>query len=76
MNLSRLRFHPESKLLIYEPKAGYDVEDTELLGPMEFLARVFIHIPEPDVIRRILNHLDGKTTQPRAPPAPSKPNQN
>jgi len=47
-NLSRLRFHPESKLLIYEPKAGREVDDQALLDPLEFLARVLIHIPEPN----------------------------
>ena len=48
VNLSRLHYHPESKLLIYEPKAGHDVDDTELMDPLEFLARVLIHIPEPN----------------------------
>ena len=48
MNLSRLRFHPESGLLIYEPKAGHDVDDSEPIDPLEFLARVLIHIPEPN----------------------------
>ena len=46
MNLSRLRFHPQSRLLIYEHKAGHDAHDTELMDPLEFLARVLIHVPE------------------------------
>ncbi len=29
VNLSRLRYHPQSGLLIYEPKAGHDVDDSE-----------------------------------------------
>ena len=48
VNLSRLRFHPDSGLIVYEPKAGHDVELTELTDPLEFLARVLIHIPEPN----------------------------
>ena len=48
MNLSRLRYHSESGLLIYEPKAGQDVTDSESIDPLEFLARVLIHIPEPN----------------------------
>ncbi len=47
VNLSRLRYHPESGLLIYEPKAGHDVDDSEPIDPLEFIARVLIHIPEP-----------------------------
>ena len=46
MNLSRLRYHSESGLLIHEPKAGHDVGDSEPIDPLEFLARVLIHIPE------------------------------
>ncbi len=48
VNLSRLRYHPQSGLLIYEPKAGHDVDDSEPIDPLEFLARVLIHIPEPN----------------------------
>ena len=47
VNLSRLRYHPESGLLIYEPKASHDVDDSEPIDPLEFIARVLIHIPEP-----------------------------
>jgi hypothetical protein len=47
VNLSRLRYHPESRLLIYEPKAGHDVDDGEPIDPLEFIARVLVHIPEP-----------------------------
>jgi len=48
VNLSRLRYHPESKLIVYEPKAGHDADDAELMDPLEFLARVLIHIPDPN----------------------------
>ncbi len=48
MNLSRLRYHSESGLLIYEPKAGQEVDDGEPIDPLEFIARVLIHIPEPN----------------------------
>jgi len=46
VNLSRLRYHSESGLLIYEPKAGQEVDDGEPIDPLEFIARVLIHIPE------------------------------
>lgn len=48
VNLSRLRFHPDSGLTVYEPKAGHDNELAELTDPLEFLARVLIHVPEPN----------------------------
>ena len=48
VNLSRLRFHPESQLIVYEPKAGHEVDDEAVLDPLEFLARVLIHIPQPN----------------------------
>jgi len=38
----------QSGLLIYEPKAGHDGGDSEPIDPLEFLARVLIHIPEPN----------------------------
>ena len=48
VNLSRLRYHPESELIVYESKSGYDANDPELVDPLEFLARVLIHVPEPN----------------------------
>jgi len=48
LNLSRLRYHPQSQLIFYEPKAGQAVDDEAPLDPLEFLARVLIHIPEPN----------------------------
>ena len=48
MNLSRLRYHPESELILYESKSGHDANDPELVDPLEFLARVLIHVPEPN----------------------------
>jgi hypothetical protein len=46
VNLSRLRFDRDSGLLAYEPKAGHEFGD-EATDPLEFLARVLIHVPEP-----------------------------
>lgn len=48
VNLSRLRYHPDSQLFLYEPKAGHELDDQTLVDPLEFLARVLIHIPEPE----------------------------
>jgi hypothetical protein len=47
VNLSRLRYHRDSQLFLYEPKAGHEADDEALVDPLEFLARVLIHIPEP-----------------------------
>jgi Putative transposase/Transposase zinc-binding domain len=47
VNLSRLRYHPDSQLVLYEPKAGHEADEEARLDPLEFLARVLIHIPEP-----------------------------
>jgi Putative transposase len=48
VNLSRLRFDRDSGLLLYEPKRGDPLDDDALTDPLEFLARVLIHIPEPN----------------------------
>jgi hypothetical protein len=48
VNLSRLRYHPDSQLILYQPRAGHDVDEKARLDPLEFLARVLIHIPEPN----------------------------
>ena len=48
MNLSRLRYHPDSQLILYQPKAGHELDDEACLDPLEFLARVLLHLPEPN----------------------------
>ncbi len=49
VNLTRLHHHPESWLIVYEPKHGDDADtEVELMEPLEFLARVLIHIPQPN----------------------------
>jgi len=48
VNLSRLRFDPSSGLLVYEPKPGHELDDDAFTDPLEFLARVLIHVPEPN----------------------------
>jgi hypothetical protein len=48
VNLSRLRFDPDSRLLVYEPKPGHELDDDALTDPLEFLARVLVHVPEPN----------------------------
>jgi hypothetical protein len=56
VNLSRIRYHPDSQLFLYEPKPGADFDPEALVDPLEFLARVLIHIPEP---KRHLVHFYG-----------------
>ena len=48
VNLSRLCCHPESELILYESKSDHDAHNHELMDPLEFLARVLIHVPEPN----------------------------
>ena len=48
VNLSRLRYHPDSQLILYQPKSGHDFDDDGVVDPLEFLARVLIHIPQPN----------------------------
>jgi hypothetical protein len=48
VNLSRLRFDRDSGLLVYEPKPGHELDVDALTDPVEFLARVLIHVPEPN----------------------------
>ncbi|HXV61769.1 MAG TPA: transposase [Vicinamibacteria bacterium] len=48
VNLSRLRFDRDSGLLVFEPKPGHELDDEALTDPLEFLARVLVHIPEPN----------------------------
>ena len=48
VNLSRLRFDRESGLLVYKPRPGHELDDDALTDPLEFLARVLIHVPEPN----------------------------
>ncbi len=49
VNLSRLRYHPDSQLILYQPKSGLDLDDDGVVDPLEFLARVLIHIPQPNL---------------------------
>ncbi|HSF18895.1 MAG TPA: transposase [Vicinamibacteria bacterium] len=45
VNLSRLRYHPDSELILYESKSRHDAINHDLLDRLESLARVLIHIP-------------------------------
>jgi hypothetical protein len=47
VSLQRLHYLPETKQVLYQAKPGHDREDTEILDPMEFVARVLTHIPDP-----------------------------
>jgi len=51
VNLSRLRFDTSSGLLVYEPKPGHELDDDAFTDPLEFLARVLIHILRWAVLR-------------------------
>ena len=53
VNLSRIRYHLGSQLFLYEHKPGADFDPEPLVDPLEFLARVLIHIPEPKSISSI-----------------------
>jgi len=45
VSLQRLLYHKKSKYVLYQPKSKN--RKAELLDPLEFLARVLIHIPQP-----------------------------
>jgi hypothetical protein len=48
VNLSRLRYPLDSQLLLYAPKASQELDDDTVADSLEFLARVLIHISEPN----------------------------
>ena len=48
VNLSQLRYHPDSQLILYEPKAGHELDEQACIDPLDFLARVLLHVPEPN----------------------------
>lgn len=52
VNLSRLRFDRGSGLLVYESKPGHELVDDALTDPLEFIARVLIHVLRWDALRR------------------------
>ncbi len=45
VSLQRLRYEPPTQQILYQTKSGHDRLDPQLSDPMEFLARVLIHIP-------------------------------
>jgi hypothetical protein len=53
VNLSRLRFHPESKLLLYEPKAGHEVDDERCSTPWSSWLECSSISPSPESISSI-----------------------
>ena len=48
VNLQRLHYLPETNQVLYQAKPGHDRGSSELLDPMEFVARVVTHIPDPN----------------------------
>ncbi len=44
----RLTGPDQIPVLLYEPKPGHELDDDALTDPLEFLARVLIHVPEPN----------------------------
>jgi len=45
VSLQRLHYDTKSKFVLYQPRSK--TRKAELLNPLEFLARVLIHVPEP-----------------------------
>jgi hypothetical protein len=48
LSLQRLHYSPETQQLIYQAKQGHDREATQIIDPMDFIARVLMQVPEPN----------------------------
>ena len=51
VSLQRLHFLPETQQVIYqqiEANKGHDRDATEIIDPMDFVARVLMQVPEPN----------------------------
>ena len=46
VSLQRLHYFPETQQVLYQAKKGHDREPSEIIDPMEFVARVLMHVPE------------------------------
>ena len=47
VSLARLRWEPGSATATYLPRDGHDDEKAETLDALDFLARLFAHVPDP-----------------------------
>ena len=48
VSLQRLHYLPETNQVLYQAKPGHDGGSSENIDPMEFVARVLTHIPDPN----------------------------
>jgi hypothetical protein len=48
VSLQRLHYLPAMNRVLYQAKQGHDREPSEIIDPMEFVARVLTHIPDPN----------------------------
>jgi len=48
VSLQRLHFLPDTQQVLYQAKRGEERNTLEPIDPMEFVARVLIHIPDPN----------------------------
>jgi len=48
VSLQRLHFLPETQQVIYQANKGHDQDATEIIDPMDFVARVLMQVPEPN----------------------------
>ena len=46
VSLQTLHYSPETQQVIYQANKGHDRDDTEIIDPMDFVARVLMHVPE------------------------------
>jgi hypothetical protein len=46
VNLQRLNYLPQTQQVFYQTKKGHDLEDSEIIDSLEFLARVLMHVPD------------------------------
>jgi hypothetical protein len=70
VSLTRLRFTPGAKEVVYARKGGHDASEPgedERVDADEFVARVLVQIPDP---RRHLGHIRKRDRASRPPPQP------
>jgi hypothetical protein len=46
VSLQRLHYLPETQQVLYQAKKGHGREPSEIIDPMEFVARVLMHVPD------------------------------
>ncbi len=46
VSLNKINYLPETEQVLYHSYKGHDLEDSEIIDSMEFVARVLMHVPD------------------------------